>query len=80
MEATTKMTIAKGSEVRISESGYYGFWYPHKEPLKIEEEVEVTAVSNRKFVQTDDFCPYQVSPEIAKKYGSPVNVLWFRKK
>mgnify|MGYP001201728050 CR=1 FL=1 len=76
---STKIKIASGSEVRISESGYYGFWYPHKEALLLEEEIEVEAVSNRKFVQTDEFVPYFVPESLAKKYGSPINVLWFRK-
>lgn len=77
---STKKVITEGTELRIAESGYYGFWYPHADPLTLEENIEVESIVNRKFVQSDEFIPCLVSAEVARKYGSPINVLWFRKK
>lgn len=80
MATATKIKITEGSEVKISESGYYGFWYPHDDTLILKEDIEVEPISNRKFVEIEGFYACLVEEEVAQMYGSPVNVLWFRKK
>lgn len=69
-----------GAEVRISEVGHYNVWYPHRsDSIFLEEEVEVQEYSLLKHHRSETWKPMLFPEEIARKYGSPINVLWVRK-
>ena len=78
---STKIKIASGSEVRISESAITALQIPTKRLCCLKKKLKDTQYVTKilKEVQTDENEPYFVQASLDKKYGSPINVLWFRK-
>ena len=77
-----KITILAGTEVRTSEVGYYEYWYPSKTSHILEEDMTVrrASTSEVKHTTTGDWMPVVVSNYVARTYGSPIRILWVRKK
>ena len=79
---TKNIVLPVGTEVRASEIGYYDFWYPAKITHILCEEIhaEIASPSESKLSQSGDWTPVVVSAYHAKSYGSPIRILWIRKK
>ena len=69
--------IPKGVEVKPSQIGYYNYWYPSEDKeFLISESVEGQFLGWR---GSDTWAAIKVKQEIAKKYESPIQVLWIKK-
>ena len=77
-----KCTVPIGTEIRVSEIGYYDYWYPSKHSFFLCEEIEVEKAtgSDGKFSSALDWEPLVVAQEVAENYGSPVRIMWIKKK
>ena len=77
-----KIIIFAGTEVRTSEAGYYEYWYPSKVSHILEEDLMArrASTSEVKHTTTGEWMPVVVSDYVARTYGSPIRVLWVRKK
>ena len=64
----------KGIKVRPSEVGHYNFWYPHEKNEGISSSSFVFETMS--WWGSDNWKPIKVSPELAKKYSSPIRVIW----
>ena len=70
-------SIPKGTRYAVSEIGYYNYWYPSDSRGLLTEPV--SALDLRWRGGGNDWVAYQVTMDVAKKYGSPIKVLWFAK-
>ena len=71
------VTLVKGTKIKISQSGYYNFWYPsHEQDFDIFLEGDVSAVLIDWRGGGDKWEPYRITAETARKYGSPIKVIW----
>ena len=82
MNNKNNIIIPAGTEVRASEIGYYEFWYPSKTGQLLTEDTpaEIATASSHRCSTTGDWMPVIVSKYVASNYGSPVKILWIRKK
>ena len=79
---SSKIIVPAGTEIRKSEIGYYDFWYPSKSGEVLEEDLQARHVttSDIKCTLQGRWTPLVVSAYDANFYGSPIRVLWIRKK
>lgn len=77
-----KCTVPIGTEIKVSEIGYYDYWYPssHSHILCEEIEAEKATGLDGKFPRILDWEPLVVTQEVAENYGSPVRIVWVEKK
>lgn len=71
-------SIPVGAKFAISEVGYYNYWYPSSEICGSLDEA-VSALPLAWQGGGEKWAAYQVTREVAIKYGSPIRVLWFAK-
>ena len=73
-------TIEKGTEIKRSQVGYYNYWYPsHDQDYEIFLEEDTSAISINWQGGGERWEPYRVTADTAKKYGSPIRVIWVSK-
>ena len=73
-------TLPKGTKIKISQIGYYNYWYPsHDQDFDIFLEEDISAVKVDWRGGGDKWEPYRVTAETARKYGSPIKVIWITK-
>lgn len=71
-------SIPMGTRYTVSEVGYYNYWYPSDENRGFLPEA-VSALNLQWMGGGETWDAYQVTKDVAKKYGSPIRVLWFAK-
>ena len=71
-------SIPEGTRYTISEIGYYNYWYP-SEKVRGSLSESVSAINLQWMGGGELWDAYQVTKEVAIKYGSPIRVLWFAK-
>lgn len=71
-------SIPEGTRYTISEVGYYNYWYPSEDNRGFLSET-VSGLNLQWLGGGELWQAYQVTSDVAKKYGSPIRVLWFAK-
>jgi len=73
-------SIPQGTRYTISEIGYYNYWYPSDESVfRGFLSESVSALDLHWKGGGTEWVAYQVTADVAKRYGSPIKVLWFAK-
>ena len=77
-----KCIVPVGTEIKVSVIGYYDYWYPSKHSFVLCEEIEAKRATgyDGKFSSALDWEPLVVSQGVAESYGSPVRIVWVKKK
>lgn len=76
----TKVSIRQGARYAISQIGYYNFWYPSDSEAEqgfLEEKIDGEILTWQ--CGGKNWTPVLVTEEVARKYKSPIKVLWIDK-
>ena len=78
MSERKKIVVNVGTSYKVSQVGYYNFWYPSEDVVGRTDRV-VCGEELRWLGGGDKWIPVHVTQEDASRYGSPIRVIWFLK-